>query len=160
MISPANKAGNLALEVLMDDLDGWDLYIEACNGEGAFDDRVVEVPFNDAVAIMLEAAHIRGATPRFPEPLALLECGAPASIAQTLGLVEGPALVADAAVRVHRAYRTLLETGRFALLEKWGYTWIVPGDARKYVDQTALRAAVANVVDCTVFSQVWEDLAP
>jgi hypothetical protein len=30
--------------------------------------------------------------------------------------------------------------GRFTLLEKWGYTWIVPGDTRKYVDLEALRA--------------------
>lgn len=156
MISPANEAGNLAPEVLMDD---YELYCEACNGEGAFNDAVVEVPFVDVVGIALEAGHIRGATARFPEPLALLECGAPTGVARTLGLVEGDELVPDAHIRVHRAYRALLETGRFTLLEKWGYTWIVPGDARKYVDQSALRAAVANVVDCTIRARVWEDLA-
>ena len=49
--------------------------------------------------------------------------------------------------------------GRFTLLEKWGYTWIVPGDARKYVDLEALRARVGVVVGYSVRTQVWEDLA-
>ena len=155
-------------EVLMDDSSSWDFNDcdfneDDCNeddcNEDDCNDAVLEVPFHDVVGIMLEAGHIRGAGARFPEPLALLERGAPTDIAQALGLVEGGKLAPDADIRIHKAYRSLLETGRFRLMEKWGYTWIVPGDARKYVDQSALRAAVANVVGYSVRTQVWDDLA-
>lgn len=117
-----------------------------------------EVPFHDVVGIMLEAGH-RGGGARFPEPLALRYRGAPTQVARTLGLVEGGQLAPDADIRVHRAYRALLETGRFRLMEKWGYTWIVPGDARKYVDLEAIARVVGVVVGYSVRTQVWEDLA-
>lgn len=152
----------------MDDSSNWDFndcdfneedFNEDDFNEDDCNDAVLEVPFHDVVGIMLEAGHIRGAGARFPEPLALLERGAPTQVARTLGLVEGDQLAPDADIRVHRAYRALLETGRFTLLEKWGYTWIVPGDARKYVDLSELRARVGVVVGYSVRTQVWEDLA-
>lgn len=117
------------------------------------------VDFNEAVARELQDASLMGTGARFPEPLALRSRGAPTDIARALGLVEGGELASDADIRVHRAYRALMETGRFRLLEKWGYTWIVPGDARKYVDPEALRTGVADVVGYSVRTQVWEDLA-